>query len=375
MSVTERQVVEGLDLAQEVPYELIQRIGDLFQHPWLVAIVNAAPTPDKGARHILDELGWPIDLARAVKAAVQLRNKWPEVWKGLSIPKFRPWERMVDIKVNKKPANTLIFHCFSQCFGCGMMKQDRSAWPLLLQEMWLSYNERLTWMSLDGFGAAEQYAYETLADPKIFQSETISSQGFRYLNVLPKQWTFSVEAERHVAFEILGEEINVCGKTIRVGPNGDCAFPRFYRALGYSQNAEGQQLRIRVLLRLDLCQRFNLQTDLGSVEFERIVPVPISQTVVSRLLVKYKIKPEFQLELDRSHLDVLTISLKPDWYDHPAEGIFPNDLEPGAVTKAVSEQSALWLKIYQALNPPNLHAIAGTHFLTHPPMRLSDLFC
>ena len=78
----------------DLPLKLINTAGNTLINPFLNELIKAAPSPKSTDNYITGVLNLGNDLAKQLRAAVKLKQRYPHIWKEVTRTNQRPAERL-----------------------------------------------------------------------------------------------------------------------------------------------------------------------------------------------------------------------------------------------------------------------------------------
>jgi len=235
MAGREEEKEKQKDQEEELtPRELLVKSGGVLDNPFLVALIEAAPSPHAADKHLVRTLGWPLELGKRVRNACRLkefylRRERRDEWENIKKSSLRPAEALFDFSEDRE--NILIFDTGTIAETSASIRFDEwhnenAIKPLLLKEFWFKdHNKSTIFTTIDGNGFGGLL--------KVKQSELLN-----FLETAPA-WPYLFYSERKVySREIKNGSIAVQqydgdkGQTTSYGDQASC----FYYLAIYRKN-------------------------------------------------------------------------------------------------------------------------------------------
>jgi len=86
--------LDGSPEAKDRAPDLVTKCKDVISHPWARMIAEKAPSGTKADDFVKDDLGWPNEVARQVRALTYLRIRFPEFYREYEDISQKPGMRM-----------------------------------------------------------------------------------------------------------------------------------------------------------------------------------------------------------------------------------------------------------------------------------------
>ncbi len=368
---------------EETLRQLIAGSGEVFDNPILMRIIQAAPSPHAADRHI-QQLGWPNDLAREVRNAARIKERFPKTWADLSTSSVRPADGLfkfvpVDFWEGMEMSESLHFG------GISVAKD----WPFFLRD----FRSPSGITTFDGKGDSKQLRSfftscrdltnpfllaldsSRLLDHNIIASRTFGGSQFFHRSGNFKDLIFSIHRDCS-CYDFRNENLTIIGSWVEIEDQMEPSakvMPGFWKVVEVRKGTE----KIRVFLRMDVGEDFRpkygakQEKNTAGLIFTKVVPVARDERTTVVLSLGFSVEKDFSLRPEPAISGQPLIAVQREFYTSgfPIREI---DLPAANIAQAVAELSDLVLKIYR--RQPALDHFVGVSIADFPPENLHGLF-
>lgn len=336
---------------------LFRRAAPILDHPLIAKVIEHHSV--RGAEDFFDRLNWPHEILPMVRAAAQLRQRYPKMWEGFTKSEKRPGEVVFDYG---DPLPELPQVRFADLMKFGPHTVDIWKWPLLLRDLSLEWqgeryssfdyqcNTNQYGVSWAGLLSKPHHRVTKIMAPGISLQFSQSSRPVYWeigKLVVQAQWAWHTE-EKGGALKVyrqtmIREQVPVGGQKDHTWSEIRICVPAFH------YDGPG--------------------TWLGTLEFRRTIRQSLYTAILS---LPYSILADgLSLVPNLLEENIIRVGDSNESGKRTLHNAYP--LSVKKQTAACESLLTLFEQIRKS-SIPNLETIAGKTFMENPPDQLADLF-
>lgn len=359
--------------------ELIAAADRCWVFPFLVEIVNKAPSAKAADNYITSSLGWGATLGRQIRNAARIAEQYPETWKGLSEVPTKSGGLYFAFLSDKMLSDFDGDLSMNSNFQLGGLASNRTNFPLLLREFKFNKSRINTfdgrpedelryedeWGSpISGFSDSSKVPSGSVAKSPNFDVRLRHTTGYnseRRQNYPATEFVSNLDS---------GQDMFVASQNVMYSPPIEKGMPCLIKKVEITKKSE----KITILLhQAERVEGFTMNEGrIGGIVYKKTIGV--SPNLEITLEVEYHIDNLLRVFLNKFNHEPIKARLTARWSSvgmcTPAVPYY----DTPKFFRSMKDLASIADKIHGERELVSIEKVAGISLFENPPNTLAELF-